>query len=180
MIRFSPGTIAEGGETYSLNVFIQLTNTKKYQFAEQEDMRATVNGKTAYAFKASDSNYTINYVFTAYDSTFPTEPDPTEIPPTEPYYFPTEPHGHDTTILLGDADDSGKVNVFDASYIQKAITGTKGYPDYKTMDKNSPSFRTVDVDNNGAVNIFDASIVLKYTTGDKTVAKYGIGTEIEI
>ena len=168
MIRFSPGTIAEGGETYALNVFIQLTNTKKYQFAEQEDMRATINGKTAYAFKASDSNYTINYIFTAYDGNTPTEPDS------------TEPHGHDTTILLGDADDSGKVNVFDASYIQKAINGTKGYPDYKSMDKNSPAFRTVDVDNNGAVNIFDASIVLKYTTGDKTVAKYGVGTEIEI
>ena len=103
-----------------------------------------------------------------YELTKPTEPKPTQ---------PTESH---VTILLGDADDSGKVNVFDAAYIQKAINGTKGYPDYKSMNKNAPAFRTVDVDNNGAVNIFDASIVLKYTTGDKTVAKYGVGTEIEI
>ena len=80
-----------------------------------------------------------------------------------------------STALLGDADGSGKVNVFDAAYVQKATTGTKGYPDYKSIDKNSEQFRIADVDKNGAVNIFDAALIQKYTTGDKTAKAYGIG-----
>ena len=80
-----------------------------------------------------------------------------------------------STALLGDADGSGKVNVFDAAYVQKATTGTKGYPDYKSIDKNSEQFKIADVDKNGAVNIFDAALIQKYTTGDKTAKAYGIG-----
>ena len=79
------------------------------------------------------------------------------------------------TYMLGDVDESGKVNVFDASYILKGTTGTNGYPDYKNMDSASLDFKRADVDGTGSINIFDAAIVLKYATGDKTVTKYGIG-----
>ena len=86
--------------------------------------------------------------------------------------------GESETYIRGDVDESGKVNVFDASYILKGTTGTKDYPDYKTMDKDSVEFKRADVDGSGTVNIFDAAIVLKHATGDKSVAKYGVGEEV--
>ena len=98
--------------------------------------------------------------------------------PTEPN-TPTEPDEPAVDRLLGDVDNSGKVNVFDASYILKGTTGTKGYPDYKNMDKSSIDFLCADVDGTGTINIFDAAIVLKHATGDKSVAKYGIGEIIK-
>ena len=86
--------------------------------------------------------------------------------------------GESETYIRGDVDKSGKVNVFDASYILKGTTGTKDYPDYKTMDKSSVEFKRADVDGSGTVNIFDAAIVLKHATGDKSVEKYGVGREV--
>ena len=82
------------------------------------------------------------------------------------------------TYIRGDVDNSGKVNVFDASYILKGTTGTKNYPDYKTMDKSEVAFKCADVDSSGTVNIFEAAIVLKHATGDKSVEKYGVGQEV--
>ena len=80
--------------------------------------------------------------------------------------------------ILGDADGNGKVNVFDASFVQKGVTGTAGYPDYKKLDIGDPAFATADVDGSGAVNIFDAAIIQKYTTGDSSVERYGVGKAI--
>ena len=77
--------------------------------------------------------------------------------------------------LLGDADGNGVVNVFDASYVQKGLTGTAGYPDYSTMDKSDIAYRAADVDGNGIVNIFDAATIQKFLTGSASAQGLGIG-----
>ena len=81
-------------------------------------------------------------------------------------------------VLLGDVDGSGKVNVFDASYILKGTTGTKGYPDYSKMAADAAELRLADVDGSGKVNVFDAALVLRYTTGDAKAIALGIGKPI--
>ena len=80
--------------------------------------------------------------------------------------------------ILGDADDSGTVNVFDASYIQKGLTGTAGYPAYGELPPDAIERVLADVDGNGSVNVFDAALVLRYTAGDDSAQSYGIGEQI--
>ena len=77
--------------------------------------------------------------------------------------------------ILGDADGNGIVNIFDASYIQKALTGTNGYPDYSVLNKNDIAYRAADADGNGIVNIFDAALISKFLTGDSNAQTYGVG-----
>ena len=81
-------------------------------------------------------------------------------------------------LLLGDADGNEVVNVFDAACIQKGLTGTKGYPEYTKMDKNSVEYRVADADADGTVNIFDAALVQKFLTGTASAQGYGIGQPI--
>lgn len=80
-----------------------------------------------------------------------------------------------TTAILGDVDGDGKVDVFDASSIQKSIAGMSGYPNYNTMDKSDPKFRIADVDKDGKVDVFDASLIQKYIAGSTAAQTYGIG-----
>ena len=75
--------------------------------------------------------------------------------------------------ILGDADRNGKVNIFDASYIQKGLAGKSGYPDYHNLTGGNEQ-KIADVDKNGIVNIFDASLIQKYLAGDKKAQTYGI------
>ena len=79
------------------------------------------------------------------------------------------------TFPLGDVDGDGKVDIFDASSIQKSIAGTSGYPDYSKMDKSDPRFKVADVDKDGKVDIFDASLIQKYIAGNTEAQTYGIG-----
>ena len=81
--------------------------------------------------------------------------------------------------LLGDADDNGAVNVFDASYIQKGLTGTSGYPEYSKMDKSSVDYLAADTDGDGTVNIFDAALIQKYLSGSSSAQSYGIGQKMK-
>ena len=81
--------------------------------------------------------------------------------------------------LLGDADADGSINVFDASAVQKGITGTKGYPDYRTLDVSSVDYKVADADSDGTVNIFDASLIQKWITGDAAARTYPIGKPID-
>ena len=151
-IRKDSGAVFEAGKKYTITVSVVPKDEEKYEFAAYDDLAAIVNGYAAdiVVYEAKKVVF-VMYTFTV-----------SEAPEALKY-------------LLGDADDSQKVNVFDASYIQKAITGTKDYPDYKSIDANSVEFLRADVDDSGTVNIFDASLILRYTTGDKTVEKYGIG-----
>ena len=100
-------------------------------------------------------------------------------------YDPAAPVTQDTEIfakwekkatrLLGDADGNGVVNVFDASYVQKGLTGTAGYPDYAAVDRRDIGYRASDADGNGVVNIFDAATVQKFLTGSASAQGLGIG-----
>ena len=92
-------------------------------------------------------------------------------------YNPSLPAGNER--LLGDADKNGVVNVFDASYVQKGLTGTSGYPEYSKLDKSDIEYRVADVDGSGAVNIFDAAMIQKYLTGTASAQSYGIGDPID-
>ena len=107
----------------------------------------------------------------------PTEPvTPTEpVIPTEPV-TPTEPAKEPE--ILGDADGSGTVNVFDVSFILKGVAGAAGYPDYAAIDASSAYFKAADVDCSGTVNVFDAALLVKYTSGDSSAAQYGIGDKL--
>ncbi len=66
----------------------------------------------------------------------------------------------DTATEGGDINGDGKVNIFDASYIQKHIAGYDGYADFTKVD----TF-IADVNGDGKVNIFDASRIQKYVAG---------------
>lgn len=77
--------------------------------------------------------------------------------------------------LLGDADSNGKVNIFDASYIQKSLAGVYGYPNYQKIPADSTLFLVADADGNGKINIFDASLIQKYIAGDASAQGLGIG-----
>ena len=152
---------------YSVCINVELTDDK-YEFAKVKDIEATINDVPYFMLTKLSNN--VYQICMKYIITMPTEGYPTEPDPTEPKI----------TYMLGDVDISGKVNVFDASYILKGTTGTKDYPDYKNMDSSSIDFKRADVDGTGSINIFDAAIVLKYATGDKSVEKYGIGNIITV
>lgn len=79
------------------------------------------------------------------------------------------------TLLLGDVDLDEKVDIFDASSIQKSIAGMGGYPNYTTMAKDYIDLRIADVDGDGKVDVFDASLIQKWIAGDATALSYGIG-----
>ena len=81
---------------------------------------------------------------------------------------------------LGDVDGDAKVDIFDASAIQKSLSGMSGYAKYDTMDKNDMRFQVADVDGDGKVDIFDASLIQKYIAGDATAKAYGISKPMEI
>lgn len=91
-----------------------------------------------------------------------------------------EPKGDEPgeTALLGDVDGDGKVDIFDASSIQKSIAGTSGYPNYSSIDENSAQYKVADVDKDGKVDIFDASLIQKFIAGNTVAQTYGIGEPI--
>ena len=136
----------------------------------------------SFMFTFEGQEYHLDFMIEANPIYVPSTPDeePTEAPdvPTEPVapteaVVPTEPVKEPE--LLGDADGNGTVNVFDVSFILKAIAGTAGYPDYSGIDAESAYFKAADVDGNGAVNVFDAALVVKYASGSDSAAQYGIG-----
>ena len=108
------------------------------------------------------------------DEATPDEATPDEATPGEA--TPDEP----ATLILGDVDRSGKVNVFDASYILKGTTGTNGYPDYSKLTRGDLEVLLADVDRSGTVNVFDAALVLRFTTGDSAAIALGIGAPFSV
>ena len=84
---------------------------------------------------------------------------------------------YDALPLFGDVDGDGKVDIFDASAIQKSLAGVKDYPNYNKMDKNDIAFRIADIDGDGKVDIFDASLIQKWVAGDAAAQGLGIGAK---
>ena len=87
----------------------------------------------------------------------PTEPATTAPIPTEPVTtapVPTEPKPTEPAFLLGDVDGDGKVNIVDATEIQRFIAELTDFTDEQ---KNA-----ADVDGNGVVDISDATLLQRY------------------
>ena len=83
------------------------------------------------------------------------------------------------TYLLGDTDQSGIVNIFDVSYIQKALAGFDGFPEYDKLTADSVELLIADADKSGVVNIFDASLIQKVLAGSEDAEERGIGFPID-
>ena len=143
-----PGAVFEAGEEYTVWISLVLPDDDDSWFPDGDMVTVTLNGKTAVENKYNSKNFGLYYTFTVPDA---------------------------PSAILGDADGNGIVNVFDASYVQKGITGTAGYPDYSTMDKSDIAYRAADVDGNGIVNIFDAATIQKFLTGASSAQGLGIG-----
>lgn len=73
------------------------------------------------------------------------------------YVAPTEPP---ETEFLGDSNGDGKVNVKDATQIQKAVAGLLTLSEAETL--------LADVDSNGKVNVKDATAIQKWVAGIDT------------
>lgn len=78
-------------------------------------------------------------------------------------------------VMIGDVDGDGKVDIYDASAIQKSLAGGKDSVDYGALSKDDPRFIAADIDGNGAVDIYDASLIQKWIAGDTSAAGYKIG-----
>ena len=131
---------------------------------------ASISGHTGVYAEGSDSpfavgTYAINVKIPGDD------PDPTPDPDPDP--DPTPDPG---TVLLGDADGNGHVDIFDASYIQKGLAGTSGYPAYN--DPTAAAYIVANVNKDEVVDIFDASLIQKFIAGSDEAKGKGIGEVI--
>ena len=63
-------------------------------------------------------------------------------------------------ITYGDADGNGKVNVKDATTVQKAVAGLITISEVATL--------TADTDGNGKMNVKDATAIQKWVAGMET------------
>ena len=69
----------------------------------------------------------------------------------------------DKTILKGDANQDGVVNIIDATYLQKHIVGYKNSDDSVLIDEtNRQLFDTIDMDKDGKLTIVDATDLQMY------------------
>ncbi len=112
----------------------------------------------------SDNNvtyHTVQFARTGDIVETPIEPPVTQPPTTEPE--PVE------TYLLGDADGDDKVNVKDATAIQKHVAGL--------ITLAEDGITAADVDANNNVNVKDATAIQKYVAGLDT--GFDIGKETE-
>ena len=69
----------------------------------------------------------------------------------------------DKTILKGDANQDGVVNIIDATYLQKHIVGYKNSDDSVLIDEtNRQLFDTIDMNKDGKLTIVDATDLQMY------------------
>ena len=121
-----------------------------------------------YMDKQIDGKYTVGYWNPDFvEWIVPTDPttEPTD-PPTDP---PVPPSNPTTVGLLGDADGNGKVNVKDATAIQKVAA------DIEVADFNET---LADVDGNEKINVKDATAIQKFAADIET--GFDIGKEINL
>ncbi len=98
-----------------------------------------------------------------------TKPDPTESKSTTPTEAnPTESVPSKVIGILGDADENSKVNVKDATSIQKHIASL--------IALTETGVKLADADGNQNVNVKDATAIQKHIAGMNT--GYPIGTEV--
>lgn len=98
--------------------------------------------------------------------TIPTAPTVPTIPTTPT--TPTNNGGEVKYVVLGDVDLSGKVNIKDATIVQKSVSGLERLTDLLEFIAN--------VDSSGAVNVKDATILQKFVAGIAT--DYPVGKKV--
>lgn len=135
--------------------FYRLDNGKIYNYCcTAEDIESTV-------FKLDGNVFVLNgdKTSTGYreGSWLTVEDIPVTEPSTAPSTAPTEPV---KTYILGDADMSGKVNVKDATLIQKHVAGL--------VVIENEGLLAADADLNGTINVKDATAIQKYVAGMDT------------
>ncbi|MGN0497751.1 MAG: starch-binding protein [Acutalibacteraceae bacterium] len=101
--------------------------------------------------------------WTVYSQVIPTDP-------TQPTTNPTDPTGTTVTILLGDVNEDGKVNLSDAITVQKASIGLASFTAKQVAE--------ADVNSDGEINLSDAIMLQKYSL--HLSVKFPIGQEKEI
>lgn len=145
-----------------------------YGFGDYEGYAMTDNGILYYSVYADYDGdevvgydcYTLGYDFYVDKATTPEPEKPTE--PSEPTEPSTTTEPTETTIttdpvvigILGDADEDGKVNIKDATAIQKHIANL--------ITLTDTGKHLADVDGNSNVNIKDATAIQKHIAGMDT------------
>ncbi|MBQ9742111.1 MAG: dockerin type I repeat-containing protein [Ruminococcus sp.] len=154
----------EAGRTYQVEMWLE-ANDGFYMNTDRDgylNVNAKINGKSAETLNASSdkvAGFTMDFTIPE-DSTNPSNPiDPTE-PSTGGQDIPTAPTIPVVLGLLGDANEDGKVNVKDATVIQKDIAYLASLSDTGRI--------LADVDGNGSVNIKDATAIQKHVAGMDT------------
>ena len=145
------------GANNNTNITINLNNT----FANGTTVRNAYDGKTA---TVQSGKVTFNsgahgtILLEAYEEeTKPTEP---TSKPTEPTSKPTNPIDPAVYVMLGDADLSEKVNVKDATAVQKHTASLITLEDKALFAAN--------VDGNDIVNVKDATAIQKFCASIST------------
>ncbi|MBR3988005.1 MAG: starch-binding protein [Clostridia bacterium] len=116
--------------------------------ANDDTYEIVINVKDKSGEKLEETGYAwVKDGVLGYGSDAPEEP----TKPTDPVTKPTDPVGE---YLKGDADLDGKVNVKDATLIQKHVA--------KIVEMNALAQANADVDGNKAINIKDATTIQKF------------------
>ncbi len=142
------------GREYDVCIAVNPTWEPQFKYADTSDMMVTVNGNPATIERAT-SCYLISYTFTIpAETTVPTEPS------TGGEDKPTDPTNPVVLGLLGDANEDGKVNIKDATLIQKSIANLT------TLTETGETL--ADADLNTKINIKDATAIQKHIAGIET------------
>lgn len=97
----------------------------------------------------------------------PSEPTPSEPTPSEP--TPSEP-GEPTVLFFGDANLDGKVNVKDATQIQKCVAGIIAFGTNEKI--------CADVNGDGEINVKDATYIQKWVA--QAIVDENLGQPIDV
>ncbi|MBR2723859.1 MAG: dockerin type I repeat-containing protein, partial [Ruminococcus sp.] len=165
----------EAGHKYELEVWIRANEYYKFQTDSDGwlEISAVVGGKEAEVILPGSSiSAELLVTFTVEDNVIPTQSSSSEnttpsnlTTPSSPSYptSPSNPSGSDNPNpkgILGDADCNGKVNVKDATAIQKHTASL--------ITLSETGLILADVDANTNVNVKDATAIQKWIAGIPT------------
>ncbi|MBQ4105151.1 MAG: dockerin type I repeat-containing protein [Clostridia bacterium] len=155
----------EAGRTYQVEMWLK-ANDGFYMNTDKEgclNVDARINSKPAEVLLAYSSEkvagFTMDFTIPG-DSTNPSNPTDTTEPSTGGEDKPTDTTDPVVLGLLGDANEDGKVNIKDATLIQKHIAGLITLTDEGCI--------LADVDDSDVVNIKDATAIQKHIAGIET------------
>ena len=119
-----PG-IFEEGKSYTVQISVVLTDSARYDFADNTILYLTVNGcEASYRYYPGEENIVASYTFSLGGA-----------------------------VLLGDADDDGKVTILDATAIQRVLVA---------LPVGSFAEPAADADRDTKITILDATAIQRY------------------